>query len=105
MGQDIGEGDEIPYWYYIWFPIIIFIRMVQSIFSLGQSLFGVLLNDESAWCRVYCFAWMLFEVFISFCFELSDLFRWLVWMSLIIKLIMLEQYVGLGYVTIFVSSL
>ena len=71
--------------------------MAQTLFSIARLLIGLLLNDESAWCTLYCFVWMIIDASILFCLELSSLFRWLVWISSIVNLMIIERYVGLIY--------
>ena len=75
VGPNIEEDDVFYLWYYLWFPVIIFIQMAQSIFSIVQLLFGLLSNDESAWCSAYCIAWTFCDIsyfFVSNCWTYFD---------------------------------
>ena len=66
--------------------------MAQPIFSLFYLIIGLLLDNTDAKATVYSFIWMLFDKSITFCVELSDLFCWLVWISSIFKLILLNYF-------------
>ena len=97
VGPNIENNDAVYLWYYFCFPVIVFIRMAQTLFSIARLLIGLLLNDESAWCTIHCLVWMIIDASILFCLELSSLFRWLVWISSIVNLMIIERYVGLIY--------
>ena len=97
VGPNIENNDVVYLWYYFCFPVIVFIRMAQTLFSIARFLIGLLLNDESARCTIHCLVWMFIDASIFFCLELFSIFRWLVWISSIFNLMIIERYVGLIY--------
>ena len=98
MGPNDEKDDGMSFWFYPMILIIIFIRMAQPIFSLFKFFIGVLLNNETSNVMISTFLWKIFDTLIAFCFELTDLFRWLVWISSIFKLMILQQFFGPFYV-------
>ena len=98
MEKDYG----ISYWYYPIVLIIIFIRMAQPIFSLFYLIVGLLLNNVDSKSTVYSYLWSLFDKSLTYCFELSSLFRWLVWISSIFKWMVLEKCFDSVYVLLMV---
>ena len=72
--------------------------MAQPIFSMFYFLFGLLLNESLMCSSFYSLVWMVYDKNIYFCLGLFDLFQGLVWISSVIKLMMVERYFGLVYV-------
>ena len=98
MGRNIGESDELNISsLLIGYPLIIFIRMAQLVFSTSCFLFGLLLCNESVWSQFYAFLWRFFDFLVIFWIELSNLFCWLIWMFSVIKLRFIESSWGISY--------
>ena len=98
MGPDVGEANKgIPFWYYFWFPLLCCVRMAQPFVSIFSFIFHFILGSNYQVHISYCYYWKSVAFILAFIFEISNWFRWLIWISSI--------YIGYYLVEILVFPL
>ena len=71
--------------------------MAQMLFSFSSFCIGLLLNNVSEWCTIYCYLWKCVDCGIMFQIQMGSVFKWLVWISSYIELLIMEHIFGVPY--------
>ena len=98
MGQNIREATHrAPWWYYLWFPIVVLFRTAQNTFSLVKFLCNFLNGNKFEEEIVIQYEWKFYFFGMCFCWELLSWFKFLLWLSGYYVITSLELVIGGGY--------